>query len=124
MNRGCGSAHEVTMTASDTDERAVRNHGWSPELLTLLGAVLMIGVGLSGLILNMQGQIREDLRSLETRLREDMELMESRLREDMREGPSDVGKLRERESRLEGRLDPNDAPATRPDGMPPPTSPS
>ena len=135
MNRGCGSAHEVTMTASDTDERAVRNHGWSPELLTVLGAVLMIGVGLSGLILNMQGHIREDMRSLETRLREDMgvmearlradmELMEARLREDMREVRSDVGKLRERVSRLEGRLHPNAAPATRPDGMPPPTSPS
>ena len=123
------------MTASGTDERAVRNHGWSPELLTVLGAVLMIGVGLSGLILNLQGQIREDMRSLETRLREDMELMETRLREDMelmearlredmREVRSDVGKLRERVSRLEGRLDPNDAPSALPDGMPPPSSPS
>ena len=101
------------MAASDTDERAVRNHGWSPELLTVLGAVLMIGVGLSGLLLNMQGQIREDMRTLETRLREDM-----------REVRSDVGKLRERVSRLEGRLDPNDAPSALPDGTPPPTSPS
>ena len=112
------------MTASGTDERAVRNHGWSPELLAVLGAVLMIGVGLSGLILNMQGQIREDMRSVETRLREDMELMEARLREDMREVRSDVGKLRERVSRLEGRLVPSDAPSALPNGMPPPTSPS
>ena len=71
------------MTASTMDERAVRSHGWSPELLTVLGAVLMIGVGLAGLMLNMQGQIREDMRSLETRLRADMELMETRLRTDM-----------------------------------------
>ena len=112
------------MAASDKDGRAVRSHGWSPELLTVLGAVLMIGVGLSGLILNMQGQIREDMRSLETRLREDMEFMETRLREDMREVRSDVGKLRERVSRLEGRLDPNDAPSALPHGAPPPTSPS
>ena len=123
------------MTASTTDERAVRNHGWSSELLTVLGAVLMIGVGLAGLMLNMQGQIREDMRSLETRLREDMELtgtrlrenmglMEKRLREDMREIRSDVGKLRERMSHLEGRLDLNGAPSARPGGMQPPIAPS
>ena len=134
------------MTAPTTDERAVRNHGWSPELLTVLGAVLMIGVGLAGLMLNMQGQIREDMRSLETRLRADMELMETRLRadmelmekrlredmgvmetrlrEDMREIRSDVGKLRERVSHLEGRLELKDAPAARSGSMQPPIAPS
>ena len=134
------------MTASTMDERAVRSHGWSPELLTVLGAVLMIGVGLAGLMLNMQGQIREDMRSLETRLRADMELMETRLRtdmelmegrlredmgvmetrlrEDMREIRSDVGKLRERVSHLEGRLELKDAPAARSGSMQPPIAPS
>ena len=134
------------MTATTADERTVRSHGWSPELLTVLGAVLMIGVGLAGLMLNMQGQIREDMRSLETRLRADMELMEGRLRadmelmegrlredmgvmekrlrEDMREIRSDVGKLRERVSHLEGRLDLKDAPTARPGSMQPPIAPS
>ena len=145
------------MTASTMDERAVRSHGWSPELLTVLGAVLMIGVGLAGLMLNMQGQIREDMRLLETRLRADMELMETRLRtdmelmetrlrtdmelmekrlredmgvmetrlrEDMREIRSDVGKLRERVSHLEGRLELKDAPAARSGSMQPPIAPS
>ena len=134
------------MTATTADERTVRSHGWSPELLTVLGAVLMIGVGLAGLMLNMQGQIRDDMRSLETRLREDMGLMEKRLREDMglmekrlreamglmekrlredmREIRSDVGKLRERVSHLEGRLDLKDAPAARPGSMQPPIAPS
>ena len=145
------------MTATTADERTVRSHGWSPELLTVLGAVLMIGVGLAGLMLNMQGQIREDMRSLETRLRADMELMETRLRtdmelmetrlrtdmelmekrlredmgvmetrlrEDMREIRSDVGKLRERVSHLEGRLELKDAPAARSGSMQPPIAPS
>ena len=145
------------MTATTADERTVRSHGWSPELLTVLGAVLMIGVGLAGLMLNMQRQIHDDMRSLETRLREDMGLMEKhlredmglmekrlredmglmekrlredmglmekRLREDMREIRSDVGKLRERVSHLEGRLDLKDAPAARPGSMQPPIAPS
>ena len=89
------------MTATTADERTVRSHGWSPELLTVLGAVLMIGVGLAGLMLNMQGQIREDMRSLETRLRADMELMEGRLRADME---LMEGRLRADMELMEGRL--------------------
>ena len=67
-----------------------RNHGWSPELLTVLGAMLAIGVGLAGLILNMQAQVRDDMRAMETRIhtmeariREDMVAMEKRIRGDM-----------------------------------------
>lgn len=67
-----------------------RNHGWSPELLTVLGAMLAIGVGLASLILNMQAQVRDDMRALETRIhtmdariREDMAAMEKRIRGDM-----------------------------------------
>ena len=50
--------------------------------------------------------------------------MEKRLREDMREIRSDVGKLRERVSHLEGRLDLKDAPTARPGSMQPPIAPS
>ena len=71
------------MTSSTTGEIGVRSHGWSPELLTLLGAVLAIGVGLAGLMFNFQGQVREDMGTMETRLREDMGMMETRLREEL-----------------------------------------
>ena len=60
------------MTSPTTGEIGVRSHGWSPELLTLLGAVLTIGVGLAGLMFNFQGQVRGDMGTMETRLREDM----------------------------------------------------
>ena len=71
------------MTSPTTGEAGVRSHGWSPELLTLLGAVLAIGVGLAGLMFNFQGQVREDMGTMETRLREDMGMMETRLREEL-----------------------------------------
>ena len=72
------------MTSSTTGEIGVRSHGWSPELLTLLGAVLMIGVGLAGLMFNFQGQVRGDMGTMETRLREGMMAVETRLRGEMK----------------------------------------
>ena len=72
------------MTSSTTGEISVRSHGWSPELLTLLGAVLTIGVGLAGLMFNYQGQVRGDMGTMETRLREEMMAVETRLRGEMK----------------------------------------
>ena len=73
-----------------SNQSTVRNYGWSPELLTVLGAVLAIGVGLAGLILNVQAQVRDDMRAIEThihametRIREDMSAMEAGIRGDM-----------------------------------------
>ena len=66
-----------------SNQSTARNRGWSPELLTVLGAMLAIGVGLAGLILNVQAQAREDMHGMETRIREDMAAMEARIREDM-----------------------------------------
>ena len=150
------------MTSSTTGAIVTRSHGWSPELLTLLGAMLAIGVGLAGLMFSFQGQVRDDIRTVETRLREDMGTMETRLREDMgametrlrgemkametrliedlnrrekriredmrtgetriredvRELRGDVGELRERVSRIEGRFVPGDASTPRPDTVP------
>ena len=103
-----------------------RKHGWSPELLTVLGAILAIGVGLAGLILNVQAQVREDMLAMETRIhtmeiriREDVR----ELREDVRELRGDVGELRERVSHLEGRFDGGGVPAARFEEVPRPTSP-
>ena len=106
-----------------SNQSTARNHGWSPELLTVLGAVLAIGVGLAGLILNVQAQVREDMRAMETRIREDMGVMEVRIREDVRELRGDVGELRERVSHLEGRFDGGGISATRFEEAPQPTSP-
>lgn len=113
-------------------EITTRNHGWSPELLTVLGAMLAIGVGLAGLILNVQAQVREYMRAMETRIREDMVEMEAgirrdmgamevRIREDVRELRGDVGELRKRVSHLEGRFDGGGIPVPRPEEMPSPT---
>ena len=128
------------MTSSTAGEIGVRSHGWSPELLTLLGAVLTIGVGLAGLMFNFQGQVRGDMGTMETRLRgemnamemriikdldrrearirEDMRTGEARIREDLRELRGDVGELRERVSHIEGRFVPKDTPAPRPGEVP------
>ena len=114
------------MTTADT--RARNGSKWSPELLTVLGAVLAVGVGLGALIFTGLDHVRQDIqivradmRTMETRLRtemhaiekrlredmqtirEDMQTMEGRLREDTRELRGDVGQVRERVSNLEGR---------------------
>ena len=118
------------MTTADTRTR--NDPGWSPELLTVLGAVLAVGVGLGALIFTgldhvrqdiqvvradmrtmetrlraemqtIEKRLREDMQTMEGRLREDMQSMEGRLREDTRELRSDVGQVRERVSNLEGR---------------------
>ena len=124
------------MTSVTTGEVAGRSHGWSPELLTLLGAMLAIGVGLAGLMFSFQAQVREDMSKMETGLREDMGTMGTRLREEMkametriisdpnrreartredaRELRGDVGELRERVSHIKGRFVPGDARAPRP----------
>lgn len=108
------------MTAANA--RARNGSGWSPELLTVLGAVLAVGVGLGALIFTgldhvrqdiqvvradmrtMETRLRAEMHTIEKRLREDMQSMEGRLREDMREIRGDVGQIRERVSNLEGRL--------------------
>ena len=102
-----------------SNRSTARNHGWSPELLTVLGAVLAIGVGLAGLILNVQAQVRDDMRAMETRIREDVR----ELREDVRELRGDVGELRERVSHLEGRFDGGGIPAARLEESPRPIAP-
>lgn len=99
---------------TNSNGRRGSGSGWSPELLTVLGAVLAVGVALGTLILTgldqvrsdmhaMEFRLREDMQTIEARLREDMHTMEGRLREDTRELRGDVGQVRERISRLEGR---------------------
>ena len=89
---------------TNSNGRRSSSAGWSPELLTVLGAVLAVGVALGTLIFTGLDQVRADMRAMETRLREDARAMETRLREDTRELRDDVGQVRERVSTLEGRL--------------------
>lgn len=99
---------------TNSNGRRGSGSGWSPELLTVLGAVLAVGVALGTLMFTglsqvrsdmhaMEVRLREDMQTIEARLREDMQTMEGRLREDTRELRGDVGQVRERISRLEGR---------------------
>ena len=99
--RATDTEFEGSMTSSTTGEVAGRSHGWSPELLTLLGAMLAIGVGLAGLMFSFQGQVREDIRAVETRLREDMGTMETRLRGEMKAMET---RLREEMQAMEVRI--------------------
>ena len=74
--------------------------------MTEVIAMIAVGVGISGLILNGQRNIREEMRNSEARLREDMENSEARLRKDM--GNSEARLRQEMDSRfekVEGRLE-------------------
>ena len=99
-----GTQRHAENAMTNSNGRRSFGAGWSPELLTVLGAVLAVGVALGTLIFTGLDQVRADMRAMETRLREDARAMETRLREDTRELRDDVGQVRERVSTLEGRL--------------------
>ena len=101
------------MTTADT--RARNGSSWSPELLTVLGAVLAVGVGLGALTFTGLDHVRQDIQvvradmhAMETRLRAEMHTIEKRLREDMQsmEGRlrEDMQTIREDMQTMEGRL--------------------
>ena len=77
----------------------------SVELISVLVAVLAIGVALAGLILTsnrgLRKDMREDMKQGESRLREDMGKLESRLREDTSQLRDDIKQLGDRVGRLE-----------------------
>ena len=89
---------------TNSNGRRVSDSGWSPELLTVLGAVLAVGVALGTLIFTGLAQVRADMHAMEVRLREDMRTIEIRAREDTRELRGELGQVRERISNIEGRL--------------------
>ena len=88
----------------------------SVELISVLVAVLAIGVALAGLILTSnrglrkdmredmkqwESRLREDMKQWESRLREAMGKLESRLREDTSQLRDDIKQLGDRVSRVE-----------------------
>ena len=70
----------------------------SVELVSVLVAVLAVGVALGGLILNGNRGLRQDMR-------QDMAALEARLDDRIGKVESQFGELRERMAHLEGLLD-------------------
>ena len=70
----------------------------SGELISVLIAVLAVGVTLAGLILTSNRGLRQDMR-------EDMGKLESRLRDDIKQLAERVGRLEHSQAKLEGLLE-------------------
>ena len=73
----------------------------SVELISVLVAVVAIGVAQVGLILTSNRGLRQDMAQQETRLREDRAQMEARLRGDISQLRDDIKQLAERVARME-----------------------
>ena len=84
----------------------------SVELISVLVAVLVMGVTLAGVILTSSRGLRQDMAQQEARLREDisqlrddMGKLESRLRDDIKQLGDRVGRLEHSQAKLEGLLE-------------------
>ena len=73
----------------------------SIELISVLIAVLVVGVTLAGLILTSSRGLRQDMAQQEARLREDI----SQLRDDMKQLGDRVGRLEHSQAHLGGLLE-------------------
>ena len=69
--------------------------------MTEVIAMIAVGVGISGLVLNGQRNIREEMRNSEARLREEMRNSEARLRKEV---DARFEKVEGRLEKIEGRL--------------------
>ena len=89
-------------------ERIGRKHE-RVELISVLVAVLAIGVAQSGLILTsnrgLRQDIRQDMAQMESRLDKRISGLESQINELRERMTHEVGELRERMARLEGLLE-------------------
>ena len=73
----------------------------SVELISVLIAVLAIGVAQSGLILTSNRGLREDMARMESRLRDDTSL----LRDDIKQLGERVARVEHSQAKLEGLLE-------------------
>lgn len=73
----------------------------SVEQISVLTAIVAVGVTLVGVILTSSRGLRQDMAQMESQLREDMKQGEARLREDMRQLREDMKQLGERVARME-----------------------
>ena len=83
--------------------------------MTEVIAMIAVGIGISGLILNGQRNIREEMRNSEARLREEMGNSEARLRKELQDFKAQVDarfeqvdarfeKVEDRLEKIEGRV--------------------
>ena len=81
----------------------------SVDLISVLVAVLAIGVAQSGLILTssrgLRRDMREDMGKLESRLDERINRLESRLREDIKQLGDRMARVEHSQAKLEGLLE-------------------
>ena len=84
----------------------------SIELISVLIAVLVVGVTLAGLILTSSRGLRQDMAQQEARLRDDISQLrddmgkqESRLRDDIKQLGDRVGRLEHSQAHLGGLLE-------------------
>ena len=77
--------------------------------MTEVIAMIAVGVGISGLVLNGQRNIREEMRNSEARLRKEMRNSEARLREEVDARSEKIegrlGVLELQQAKLEGLLE-------------------
>ena len=77
----------------------------SVEIISVLIAVLAVGVTLAGLILTSNRGLRQDMARMESRLDERINGLESQISELRERMAHEIGELRERMAKLEGLLE-------------------
>ena len=77
----------------------------SIELISILTAIVAVGVALAGVTLASSRGLRQDMARLESRLDVRITALESRLEARLNELRGEIGELRERVAKLEGLLE-------------------
>lgn len=77
----------------------------SIELISILTAIVAVGVALAGVILASSRGLRQDMARLESRLDVRITALESRQEARLNELRGEIGELRERVAKLEGLLE-------------------
>ena len=77
----------------------------SVEIISVLIAVLVVGVTLAGLILTSNRGLRQDMARMESRLDERINGLKSQISELRERMAHEIGELRERMAKLEGLLE-------------------
>ena len=77
----------------------------SGEIISVLIAVLAVGVTLAGLILTSNRGLRQDMAGMESRLDERINGLKSQISELRERMAHEIGELRERMAKLEGLLE-------------------
>ena len=77
----------------------------NPELIKVLVAVVAVGISLAGLMLAGWRGIRREMRDMRQEMRQDMSELRGDVRDLRQHVDTQIGNLRDRIARIEGRLD-------------------